>query len=96
VADRVLHERLKHERWNEALHRRLLGVQMQSQPIAEPQALELQVGAHEVPLLAQGDLIDRLAVQPQPVTQQVAHALDRLLGERGFPPHQANERVQRV
>jgi hypothetical protein len=91
-----LHQRLEHEGRHQAVHGAVVGLHAQAQPVAEAQGLEVQVTAREVPLLAQRDLVDGLAVEAQTVPQQVTDALDGLLGQRGVPPHQAQERVQRV
>ena len=75
MADRVFHERLHREGRDEALHRGGLRVEARLEAVAQPQALEVQVGADEGPFVVQRNLVEPLALHAKAVAQQIAETL---------------------
>jgi hypothetical protein len=96
VADGVLDQRLQREARHQTVEAGRSGLEAHAEPVAEPQPLEVQVRLDEAPFLAQRQLVDALALNPQAVAKQVAQALQGLFGDRRFASDESHQRVEGV
>ena len=94
--DRVLDEGLHGEGRDGEVEGGRIRPQLQAQPVAQAQPLQLEVARDEGPLVAQGHAVHLPLLHAHPEPQQLAQALDGGLRPRGIAPDEAEERVQRV
>ena len=80
VAHGVLDERLKNQRRNRHRKRGRVRRGVNPQPVSEPQLLERQVVLREAPLLCEQHLVFRA----ERIPEQIAEALERLVGAHGI------------
>ena len=96
VDDGILDERLEREGRDRDAQRRLVRLHLQAQPRTQPHALEIQVAPDELPLPGERHPVASGLLHPLAETQELAQALERLLGEGRVAAHEAQQRVQHV
>jgi hypothetical protein len=94
VLDRVLDERLQHERRHGRVEQGRWHRHLDPQPVAVPEPLDVGVRPHDVDLLTERDF--RPALGPHGVGEERADAVEGLRGPCGRDLQQRRHRVQGV
>ena len=95
VLHRVLDQRLQEQRGHERRLGSLVDVELEPQPVAEPQLLDAEVEVERVELLAQRDLLHRILVER--IAQELRQPRDReVRGAILAVEDERRDRIQRV
>ena len=94
VTDRVLHQRLQHERWHQSILYSGLNIDRGLQPFFEPDLLQVQITLDKRQFLHQRNILVVVCRHGDP--QQLAELFNHPAGSPRFPLHFGRNCIQRV